>query len=61
MSEHSEFALSRVEAAGWNAARKYVTGGNPRDEKKIALLNPYQTDVERARWYTGFNRALERM
>lgn len=60
MSEHSEFALSRVEAAGWNAARKYIAGGNSRDEDKIARLNPYRTDVERARWYAGFSRALDR-
>lgn len=59
MDEISEFRLSRVQAEGWNAARKF--GGDRGDAKKIALLNPYRTDLERARWFAGFNSALERL
>jgi len=54
------FDLSRIQAEGWNAARKYLASGNPGDVKAIAALNPYRAPLERSRWYTGFNTAVER-
>ena len=54
------FRLSRIQAAGWNAAR-----GVPEsrladlDEEGIAALNPYSTDPERIRWRVGFDSARE--
>jgi len=53
MQSRSPFALSRIQAEGWNAARKYLAGGDPDDAGKIAALNPYRTPVERARWNTA--------
>jgi hypothetical protein len=61
METSSPFALSRIQAEGWNAARAYLVSGDPGDVKKIASLNPYRGPVERARWYTGFNTALKAM
>jgi hypothetical protein len=55
------FELSRVRAEGWNAARKYLQGGDPADAKKIAALNPYRAPLQRASWYTGFNEAVEKL
>jgi hypothetical protein len=56
----SEFNLSRVQAEGWNTARAYLVSGDPADVKRIAALNPYETPLERSRWFTGFNSALIR-
>jgi hypothetical protein len=53
----SEFQLSRIQAEGWNAARKYLVNGNPADTKKIAALNPYTSAPERERWDAGFGDA----
>jgi hypothetical protein len=61
MANISEFQLSRIQAEGWNAARKYlVSGNNAGDDKKIAALNPHSGEEERARWYAGFNNAREK-
>lgn len=54
------FRLSRIQAAGWNAAR----GVPPSrladlDEEGIAALNPYARDPERSRWRQGFDSARE--
>jgi hypothetical protein len=59
MTDDTAFALSRIQAEGWNAARKYLTGQEPGDAK-IAALNPYKAEAERARWTTGFTAALNR-
>lgn len=61
MVDDKGFRLSRIQAEGWAAARKYVLDGGIRDEKTIAALNPHRTDEERARWYAGFNSAIDRM
>jgi hypothetical protein len=54
------FRLSRIQAEGWNAARRVPTtqlaGMN---EKQVDALNPYSKDSERIRWNAGFNSALE--
>jgi hypothetical protein len=55
------FRLSRIQAEGWAAARKYLSGGGGGDEQEIAALNPHRTDAERARWYAGFNSAIDRL
>ena len=55
------FRMSRIRAEGWQAARTYLISGNPGDEKKIAALNPYRTELERKLWYMGFNNALEKL
>ncbi|MGA9795036.1 MAG: hypothetical protein WBQ17_05800 [Rhizomicrobium sp.] len=59
MTDDTAFALSRIQAEGWNAARKFLTDKEPGDEK-IAALNPYKASAERARWTAGFNAALNR-
>lgn len=61
MEENSEFQLSRIQAEGWKAAHDYRPRGRPDDVKIIAALNPHRTDAERARWYVGFNSAIERL
>lgn len=55
------FRLSRIQAEGWSAARKYLASGASGDEKAIAALNPHRTTAERARWYLGFNSAIDRI
>ena len=61
MEVDAGFRLSRIRAEGWKAAQIYLVSGNPGDDKKIAALNPYRTELERQQWYTGFNSALERL
>ena len=57
----ADFRMSRIRAEGWQAARTYLISGNPGDEKKIAALNPYRTELERKQWYMGFNNAVEKL
>jgi hypothetical protein len=57
MANLNEFGLSRINAAGWKAARKFLAGEEP-ENGAIALLNPYKNDPERSRWLTGFRDAL---
>jgi hypothetical protein len=53
------FRLSRIFAEGWNAARKLepdaFDGMNP---QRMAALNPYTVEAERARWTEGFTKGL---
>jgi len=54
------FRLSRIEAEGWNTARQTPLTDLPQmDETKIASLNPYAKEPERARWSAGFAKALK--
>jgi hypothetical protein len=54
------FRLSRVEAEGWNAARRIPTANLATlNETGIAALNPYSDEPERVRWNAGFTKALE--
>jgi len=55
------FRLSRIQAEGWAAARKYLLGGGTGDQQEIAALNPHRAEAERARWYAGFNSAIDRL
>jgi hypothetical protein len=57
MENNNAFRLSRIQAEGWNAARRYLH--NDLDEAKIAALNPYGEELEKARWNVGFHGALE--
>lgn len=61
LQDNENFRLSRIQAAGWAAARLYLNGGDPCDEKKIAALNPHKAAAERVRWFAGFNSALDRL
>jgi hypothetical protein len=61
MEGNSAFGLSRIQAEGWNAARKFLRGGDPGDAKTIAALNPYSSNPEKDRWYAGFNSAVEKL
>jgi hypothetical protein len=55
-----DFRLSRVQAEGWNAARRMPVDDLAQiDAAKIALLNPYAKDAERTRWSTGFTNAVK--
>jgi hypothetical protein len=57
MKANEDFRLSRIEAAGWNAAHKLANHAEL-DEAAIMALNPHRMDPARARWYTGFRHAL---
>jgi len=53
------FRLSRIEAEGWNAARRVPLAVLAQlDREKIAALNPYTYDPEQTRWNAGFANAL---
>ena len=54
-----DFRLSRIEAEGWNAARRVPVAALAQlDTAKVAALNPYTHDPEQMRWNTGFTSAL---
>ena len=53
------FALSRIHAEGWKAART-VDGSADDVEAQAQRLNPYKSAIERARWRAGFDAALAR-
>lgn len=57
MENNNAFRLSRIQAEGWNAARKFLL--DDVDEAKIVSLNPYSGAAEKARWHAGFTGALE--
>jgi hypothetical protein len=52
-----DFHLSRVHAAGWNAARHFSTADGEPDAAAIDALNPHKKEPERARWLMGFRGA----
>ena len=56
--KESDFHLSRVHAAGWNAARHFPSGSGEPDDGQIDALNPHKRDPERARWLMGFHGAI---
>lgn len=61
MTDDKAFLLSRIEAQGWNAAQRVMTGETRTPgESRIAQLNPHASDPERARWRIGFMNAIER-
>lgn len=59
MKPGEAFRLSRIEAEGWNAARRVPLAVLTQlDRPKIAALNPYARDPEQMRWTAGFANAL---
>jgi len=55
----SDFRLSRIQAEGWNAARRIpVSDLAGLTETAVDALNPYSNEFERIRWSAGFNNAL---
>ncbi len=63
MPQALEFALSRIYALGWSAARQGLAAeaGPPVRESgsgEGAALNPYPADPERARWDDGFKAGM---
>lgn len=59
MKSGEAFRLSRIEAEGWNAARRVPLSALAQlDSAKIAALNPYGRDPEHMRWNAGFANAL---
>ncbi len=62
MTDNDAFRLSRIEAQGWNAARRIMVGETREpDDARIAKLNPHPADPERARWHAGFKNAVGAM
>ncbi len=60
MKTDNAFRLSRVQAEGWQAARRVPSERlGDLDATKIDALNPYADGPERDRWNTGFQDALE--
>ena len=60
MNAGEDFRLSRIQAEGWNAARRVPVARLAQlDAAKIATLNPYMHDPEQTRWNAGFASALE--
>jgi hypothetical protein len=60
MNAEGDFRLSRIQAEGWNAARRIPASQlSELSETAIEALNPYSVDFERLRWAAGFNNALE--
>ena len=59
MSAREDFRLSRVEAEGWNAARRLPLAVLAQmNAAEIAALNPYAHGPEQLRWKAGFANAL---
>ena len=59
MTPGEAFRLSRIEAEGWNAARRVPLAVLSRlNSETIAALNPYASDPEQNRWNAGFANAL---
>jgi hypothetical protein len=59
MKPAEAFRLSRVEAEGWNAARRVPLALlTQMNKSKITALNPYAHDPEQTRWNAGFANAL---
>lgn len=55
------FLLSRLYAEGWNVANK-LTAEQASDfnAEKMAALNPYSEDPERAKWSEGFSAFMKK-
>jgi hypothetical protein len=59
MTGNTAFRLSRIYAEGWNTANKLFAAGDADiDPGRVAALNPYAIDPEKARWHEGFTKAL---
>jgi hypothetical protein len=57
----SAFQLSRLYAEGWNVANKLSSEESSNfDLQKMAALNPYPNDPERAKWSEGFSAFMKK-
>jgi hypothetical protein len=55
------FRLSRLYAEGWNVANKLSSEESSNfSTKKMAALNPYPVDPERAKWSEGFSAFMKK-
>jgi hypothetical protein len=55
------YALSRIFAKGWAAARATPANDDMGNlQERAATLNPYTKDPEKSRWCAGYVAALER-
>lgn len=54
MAQSSEFALSRIFAEGWTAARGKLTEAGEIAGPDASARNPYAADPQRGRWDDGF-------
>jgi hypothetical protein len=55
------FRLSRLYAEGWNVANKLSSEeSSDFDAQKMAALNPYPVDPERAKWSEGFSAFMKK-
>jgi hypothetical protein len=60
MMADNAFRLSRIQAEGWNAARRIAMAELAElNDREVEALNPYQEDSERIRWNAGFQSALK--
>jgi hypothetical protein len=60
MNTDDAFHLSRIQAEGWNAARRLPTAHLAEiSDEKVDALNPYSKKSERSRWNAGFKSAVE--
>lgn len=60
MTPEDDFRLSRIQAEGWNTARRMPLARLATlDTAEIAALNPYIHDPEQMRWNAGFASALK--
>lgn len=56
---NAAFRLSRIYAEGWKKASELPPSENDElDPSRIAALNPYTNDPEKARWSQGFSNAI---
>jgi len=56
---NTAFRLSRIYAEGWKTASELPPSeGDELDPDRIAALNPYPNEPERARWSLGFSNAI---
>jgi len=59
MPDTKSFEFSRIFGEGWSAAKKLRAGGEiSRVPSDAAVLNPYSSAQERARWAEGFEQAF---
>ncbi len=58
-TDPSAFALSRIHAQGWNAAKGLSSDDRAElDADRISALNPYAAGAEQLRWHEGFMQGI---
>jgi hypothetical protein len=60
MRTSAAYRFSRIQAEGWNAARRFPSEDlADLDAATIGTLSPYHNDPEKARWIVGFRSAFK--